>query len=274
HAAELQHRRNVFRGMSHMTGVQAGALIRCGIVRRMPDDPERVELLLLGGLVDLRLLWEIERVNVFRSRTFGTGQGPGYRKEIVRTPISDQEGLGGYLLENYCSSPAPNVEMVSGEAGWIYGNLLDGRVGATAESTMFFGVRYRHIPNPAGREGEYGARSLIDLPVKVYVADMLIEHDLAPDWTPQVQVLIGSSSSDQPSPPGIERSLPSQLDFEFLGTGPSIVKELRTYPEMVRGVAAQAGCDVSGFDCWRLRVEYPLYGSEIVSELVEPERQE
>ncbi|MBA4032940.1 MAG: hypothetical protein C0478_18895, partial [Planctomyces sp.] len=166
HTAELQHRRNVFRGMSHMMGIQAQALVRCGIVRRSTENTEAVNLVLVGGLVDLRLLWEIERVNVFRSRTVGSGQGANYRKGIRRTNLLGTENLDGYLLKEYCSSPAPDVEMVFGDAGWIYGNLLNGRVGATGESSLFFGVNYQNIPDPTGREGEVGSRSIIDLPVK------------------------------------------------------------------------------------------------------------
>lgn len=271
HSAELQHRRNVFRSMSHMLGVQAATQIRCGIVRQTPGDQSTVELLLIGGFVDLRLLWEIERVNVFQSRTYATGQDAStYRKHIRRSNILGKENLNGYLLSDYCTPEDPKIEIVHGDAGWIYGNLLNGSVGATGESTLVFGARYQNIPSPIGKEGEFGAKTFIDLPVKVYIADMLIEPGLATAWTPGVEVLIGSSSGDNPSAPGIERSLPNRLTFERLGNGPCPVKEYPDYPQLVRHVAQQASIDINHFETWRLRTDYPLYGSTLVSHLTEP----
>ncbi|QDV30576.1 hypothetical protein Spb1_25100 [Planctopirus ephydatiae] len=272
HAAELQHRRNVFRGMSHMLGVQAQTLIRCGIIQKSKEQSGVVNLVMVGGLVDLRLLWEIDRVNVFRSRTVGNGPGANHRKGIRRTNLAGTEDLGGYLLQDFCSQPAPDVEMVFGEAGWIYGNLLHGNVGATGESTLFFGVNYRNIPDPTGQEGVVGSRCVMDLPVKSYVTDLLVEPGFADDWEPNVQVLVGGSSSDQPSPPGIERNLPTQLQMENLGTGPSVIREYPGYSSMIRTIATGAGYDIDQYTCWRLRVDYPLYGCEIIGELIDPRR--
>ncbi len=271
HAKELQHRRNVFRGMSHMLGVQAGLLLRSSIVRRMPENRDAVDSSVVGGVVDLRLLWEMERINVYQSRTFRKrDDGVSYQSDIARTNLRGQQDAEGYLLSSFCSPANPTVEMVHGDSGWIYGNLMHGSVGATAESTLLFGTRYYNIPHPEGREGQFSTRLHIELPVKSYVCDELIEPGFADDWLPRVETMVGSSSSDRAAPPGIERVLPSRLEFEPMGKGPKPLKEYKQYPELIESVAEQAGIDISQYECWRLRVDYPLYGSTISAELYDP----
>ncbi|MBA4031727.1 MAG: hypothetical protein C0478_12675 [Planctomyces sp.] len=106
------------------------------------------------------------------------------------------------------------------------------------------------------------------------MADLFVEPGFAVGWEPNVQVLVGGSSNDQPSPPGIERSLPTQMAMEHLGQGPSLIQECPGYSQLAKEAATKAGCDLSQYDCWRLRVEYPLYGCEIIGELVDPHRGE
>lgn len=271
HAKELQHRRNVFRGMSHMLGVQAGLLLRSSIVRRMPENPDAVDTRIIGGVANLRLLWEMERINVYQSRTFRKREdGVSYQSDIARTNLAGGEDAEGYLLSSFCCPSDPKVEMVPADSGWLYGNLMNGSVGATAESTLFFGTRYYNIPHPEGREGQFATRLHIEMPVKSYVCDELVEPGFADDWLSRVETMVGSSSSDRAAPPGIERLLPSRLEFEPMGKGPKPLKECRRYTELLESVAAQAGIDISQYECWRLRVDYPLYGSTISAELYDP----
>ncbi|MCC9608187.1 hypothetical protein LOC68_01245 [Blastopirellula sp. JC732] len=272
HAKELQHRRNVFRGMSHMLGVQAGLLLRSSFVRRLASDPDKVEAICIGGVSNLRLLRETERINIYQSRVFRQLEdGVSYHSNIERTNVYGNEEIDGYRLSDFCTSRDAQCEMIHGESGWIYGNLLNGAIGATGESSHYFGTRYYNIPHPAGREGQFATRLHIDLPVKVYIADEFIEPGFADDWIAQASAMVGSSASDRAAPPGIERTLPCRMDFECLGQGPPpAIKEFPDYPEMVRHVADHSGFDLSDYQCWRLRVEYPLYGSTIMSEFVEP----
>ncbi|GAA4437437.1 hypothetical protein GCM10023155_38280 [Bremerella cremea] len=272
HAKELQHRRNVFRGMSHMLGVQAGMMLRSSILRKMPDNADAMEAFNVGGLIDLRLLWEMERINVYQSRTIRKADdGITYESDIARTTFDGDEEYDKHLLSSYCQPSVPQIEIVEGPNGWVYGNLLNGAVGATAESTVMFGTRYYNIPNPESRERQFGTRRYIDLPIKAYVVDELIEPGFASDWLPNVHVMVGTSLTDHRAPAGIERTLPSRLEMEFLGKGPKPIKGFRDYPQMMTEIGQNAGIDVSQYECWRLRVEYPLYGCTITSELIAPD---
>lgn len=271
YAKELQHRRNVFRGMSHMLGIQAGMLLRSSLVRRMPDNPDMAETICIGGVAHLRLLREIDRINIYQSRVYRKlDDGVSYQSNLERTNVYGNEALDGYRLSEFCSTRDSQVEMVHGDSGWIYGNLLNGAVGATGETSQYFATRYYNIPHPERREGQFGTRVHIELPVKTYVVDEFVEPGFADQWQTNVAIMVGSSASDRAAPPSIERTLPTRAEMEYLGTGIPPLKEYPRYLEMIKAVADCAGVEISRYECWRLRVDYPLYGSTILSEFVEP----
>ncbi|HWL09995.1 MAG TPA: hypothetical protein VNQ76_16440 [Planctomicrobium sp.] len=270
HATERQHRRNIFRGASHMTGTQAGVMCST-VIHRRGDRPQFCESLMLSGFVDLRVLWKIDAINVYRSRFSSRALGADFRKGMQREPIFKERGTTGYLLSEFCTGPSPNVRISDGADGWILGDLLNAEIGIPGESTVLFGSCYRNVPYPALTDRYIASQSQIYIPVKLVMIDLLIEPGLFPGWLPSACVRVGTSMTDQVAPGSEERTLPTRVELERIGTGPALIKEFPRYSEAVQTTCSQAGWNIKNYENWRLRLEFPLFQSMIRAQLSHPD---
>ncbi len=52
---------------------------------------------------------------------------------------------------------------------------------------------------------------------------------------------------------------------DFIGLGPDVLAtpDVPQYPEMVRTAAAKLGWDISRYEVWRIRTEFPAYLSTV-----------
>ncbi|WP_437186849.1 hypothetical protein SH668x_000214 [Planctomicrobium sp. SH668] len=266
HVSERQHRRNIFRGVSHIAGIQASLMLKTMIYRR-GGQSSLLDAISISGLVDLRLLWKIPEVNVFRSRISSRIEGAKIRDQTKRLPLSDQDSVTSYAITDFCSNPNANIRITEGTEGWILGDLIDASVGISGESTVIFGCQYLNVPNPTGLDNYMAVQASVEKPVKMAVIDVLAEPGLFTDWTASASVRLGTSMTDKTATPSEERVLPTRVELQRLGTGPAILKEYPNYPALIHHGAKQVEWEVSTYECWRLKLEYPLFQSVIRAQL-------
>src|SRR5262245_16311084 len=132
-------RKNMFRGASAVFGVQARVHVSSHYIAPNRDDPEMVDLAIVGGLVDLRRIrgdvaWAIASMRII-SR-------PGMLQDMIPIepldPTSSKHGEVP-LLPDFCSSPLPAMRVVSPDKTLRRFVLEEGPVGVAHSVTIFTG---------------------------------------------------------------------------------------------------------------------------------------
>jgi len=258
--ADAQHRRNAYRAMSHVVGMQARAKHNCGICNESPDG-QAWNLGFVVGYVGLRMLRALPKALVFRSRIIA----PSTRQQVRR------HGLGpadGYLMPAFSSDPLPRMTLREMDAGWITSELDSPAVGNLGACTLRFGTAYLGHPVPGApgtSDHNFDADVVVDKPVEVLISDCLVKPGLMRGARPTAEVLLGNNHGDAPALPGDIVPILGDHQIEYLGEGPDVLatRDVPDYPELMRAVAARLGWDIEGYEAWRLRLEFPVYQSTV-----------
>ncbi|MFT3785886.1 MAG: hypothetical protein QM770_06950 [Tepidisphaeraceae bacterium] len=258
-AADLQHRRNAFRAMSHVTGMQAKSKVICGIFNDAAD-LAHWDFAVLVGFVHLRVLRTIESNTVFRMRTYKDS-----REFVTREPLGLSDQGMGFLLSEFSSNPMPQLDMTETDAGWLIGSVKHHDVGNRGASTMMFGTVFRHHPVPTPTDEPFNSDVFIDKPVEVIISDALIKPGLMRDMTPRPLVFLGNNMTDRPDRPGDTIPIEGSYSLEMIGRGPNALAtpDVPHYPDMLAAAGEKLGWPVHEFEAWRLRIEFPIYQSTI-----------
>jgi hypothetical protein len=260
-AADVQHRRNAFRAMSHVLGMQAVTKHLCGIFHPR-DDGAAWDFATVVGFVGLRLLRELPRVLVFRTRN----TDPITRQRTRRVPLGDGPA-GGYLLSPFSTTPLPSLSFRELDAGWVVNELEAPDIGNMGACTLCFGAAYYDHPVPAfnGVDNTFDSDVAVDKPVEVLLNDMLFKPDMLRGEAPEAEVFLGNTHSDTANLPGERVPLLGRHRIERLGIGPDALatRDVPDYPQIMRAAAAAAGWKIEAYEAWRFRVELPVYQSTV-----------
>ncbi len=255
-AADLQHRRNAFRTMSHTMGMQIKTRMILFVIHSI-EDGQAYELAVISGCIGLRVLRQMSSV-----RIHGAALGPlGGSQMPSWEPLGLNDGPCDDLLEPFCTKPLPQLKVTDGndEFGkWHQVAIEQPEIGNLGTSSLFFGSYCRRIP--IGTE-PLRVHSSISKPSEVVLFDVLIDPRIASGRKPVAGAALGQNERY-----GSE-VIPLQGKFnpELLGTGPSALStpEVPRYAEMLGSVAQKIGLNLTAFNAWRLRAEYPLYQSTL-----------
>jgi hypothetical protein len=261
-AADAQHSRNAYRAMSHKTGMQARTKMICGIYNPTSDG-KSWDFAVAVGYTGLRVLRTSPRIPVFRLRIVE----PQARDQIQREPINLCDAANGFLLADYSSQPLPPFEMREVDAGWVVGELKDPDIGNLGASSMYFGTVYRNHPIPGQRweNRPFNADVFVDKPVEVLISDAIVKPGMMRGVKPTVEMFLGNNHSDAPVLPGDLIPLLGNYRVDFLGTGPEVlaISDVPQYPEMADAIGKKLGWDLSEYEVWRIRIEYPTYQATV-----------
>ncbi|RKY18921.1 MAG: hypothetical protein DRQ55_12055 [Planctomycetota bacterium] len=173
----LQARREAFRGNSAILGVQARVLMAVSIMAPSAEDPRRVDLGLLNGILDLRRLRPDVAWPLFRRKLWSAD---GVASEFKGRPLEPQSDAGGApLLRAFCSPDLPEMDVRRSDDEVLY-ELPAGPVGRTAELTYVYGS---YMPS-VGTQYVDGDETLCEIgcnletPVEVMHMDMLVHESL------------------------------------------------------------------------------------------------
>jgi hypothetical protein len=253
-AADLQHRRNAFRTMSHTMGMQIKTRMMLFVINSI-EEGQAYQLAVISGCIGLRVLRQMPSV-----RIHGAALGPlGDSNMPSWEPLGLNEGPSDDLLEPFCTKPLPDLKVTNGndEFGkWHQVAIEQPEIGNLGTTTLFFGSLCRRIP--IGSE-PLRVHSSNRKPAEVVLFDVLIDPRIASGGKPVSRGVLGQNERY-----GSE-IIPLQGKFnpELLGRGPAALStpEVPRYAEMLGAISQKIGLNLTDFNAWRLRLEYPLYQS-------------
>ena len=256
-----QARRQAFLGNASIWGVQVRTQFSAMIVAPCATDADRVDIVLLAGLVDFRRTrpdahWTLATRYAYTSDEGGVH--PPQNVPLTEPPLG--EGTAP-LLEEFCSKPLPPVTESRSPQELRY-ELPGGDVGNSSLSTIVYGVRESatgsRIAEEPGERAELGTNLLT--PAEHAQIDLLLHKDLGWHETPSFHVysrLHGQGPTAGSTLRGYE--LPTSERPIHLGRGSAGLTSARVprCAELITRGIELAGWSVGDFDIWRVSLSFP-----------------
>ncbi len=260
---ELRRKQAAFRAMSQLKGAQADVYSEAAIFYPS-DDGEHIDIVWIKAVIGMHRLRPGVSVK-FTSRRQIEDQSGRKTYTLGGEPV---DGVSNATLEQYCSSPTPNL--VAHRAGeYMHYLLQDDTIGAMSSIDLVTcEVNRAEIPRyiPDERNRRAWASSDINIPSKRMQFDILVHEDLYNRSFPELRIydtaINGLADINDPS-----RDM-DQLDLlesiENLGEGlnrfgSSLVPKYRT---MIGDVCSRLGFNPEVLRGYRCVAEYPIYGSQ------------
>jgi hypothetical protein len=260
HAADLQHRRNAFRAMSHTVGVQAKTRVLLFMLK-VNAAGSGYDAAAITGFVGLRVLrsFNTVRVSGITADPNGVSENPS---GVSTGPLGLSNAVDGYVLEEFSSTPLPAMAAKQGptERGHYREIVLDNpTIGNAGASTLMFGTVLRNIPRKADEPLAIHAAG--GKPVETLLLDALTEPNFRGDTLPYGHAVLGNSEEYHPE----VLQIPGNFNVEYLGKGPRALAtpEVPRYADMARATGTKLGWNANDYDAWRIRVEFPIYQGKI-----------
>jgi hypothetical protein len=270
---ELRRKQSAFKAMSQLKGVQARTLTATAVLHPSVGG-EKLDIVWLNGLVGVHRVrpGAVVRLTSRRMHSPEKGRRP---MTLSGGELSTPDDL---VLKAFCSDPTPTMNAeVLGET--VSYTLAGERFGVTSSvDVMFAEVNYqeidRYVPAGSGRFGYCFAE--VVPPAEILQFDVLVHRDLYVGQDPRL--FIYDTSFEGVASPNNRARDNDRLDMlesvESLGGGLARVRsgDVPRYAEMVRHVFSSVGWDPQEFRGYRVRVDYPIYGSQVTLAFQAPER--
>jgi hypothetical protein len=252
-----QSRKLAFQGNSAICGIQARARFGVQILAPSKRDANLVDLVSLGGLVELRRLrptaaWPLFSISGYSEDPQG---GDASRRFLV--PKMNELPL----LHEFSSKPLPPIRVVPEPGGHLI-ELAEGPVGDTAAATCVFEWATPELGSViASKKGDVAEFMMVsETPAELLVFDLLVHAGVAFHGRPSVRTY--SAMHGRPRYPLCENArydLPLVEELEELGAGPPVLAhpQLARHRELVETACARAGRDLNEFRGHRLTLRYP-----------------
>jgi hypothetical protein len=262
---ELRRKQAAFKAMSQLRGVQADVLAATVLLSPAADG-EHIDIVWLNQLQGLHRVRPGVRVKL-SSRRLSKGPTARHPSSLTGEEIT---GSTSPLVESFCSVPRPRLEVrqVGETVFYLLGE--DEYGGDSAVDLVFAEVNRaelnRYVPTGSGRKAYFFAE--VTTPAQVLQFDVLVHEDLYPGQDAVLR-LYDASFEGVANPNDPARDI-DQLDMMEsvvqLGKGQRGFRsaELGRYSELVEHVLASTGFDGSRMRGYRCRIDYPLYGSQVV----------
>jgi hypothetical protein len=259
-----EERRAYFRAGSATWGVRARVQFLMLALRPSPRDDGMLDLVQLGGLVDLERLrpepWIIRRMRA------STTDDEGVVVRIRREPLDSAASGGAALVPEFCSQPVPELRRFEGANGWIYDELAPGPVGRGGAVTCVLGEVYRSaVPFRYAPDNTHGRYTLtVRTPVECVLFDLLLHRSLTHFGRASASIV--GLLEDRPPGAGAAAPLSGPHEAQRLGAPPIIqTPRLASFPAMVAGALDRAGWGTTEeFIGYRMEAEYPAAPCDVV----------
>ncbi len=261
---ELRRKQSAFKALSHLRGAMVNALTATVFLAPSADDPERLDVVWVNGLIGLLRLRPSAAVKL-ATRRFGPEPRQRQPLTLDREPI---ERLS-HVLGEFSSSPLPPFEVV--RAGDTVHYVLGGEgygprsaVDLVMAEVNLSEMR-RTVPAGSGRKGYVFAE--VSIPAAVMQLDAFVHEGVYPGATPSIRVYDTAFEgvADANDRARDIDALDVAETVESLGTGLSGCRsaDVPRYTDLLRQVCARMRWSPESFRGYRCRVEYPLYGTQV-----------
>lgn len=178
---DIEERKAYFRAGSTIWGVRAHAQFLMLALRPSQQEEGMLDVLQVGGLIDLERLrpdvpWIVRRL---RAGTDGGGAYHPFRREPVDPSGATPGGMP--LLPEFCTQPLPAIKQTEASNRWIYDELSAGVVGRAGAVTIVTGEVYRAALPSVRSEGNTHGRYVLTVrtPVEHAQVDILVHKSLS-----------------------------------------------------------------------------------------------
>jgi hypothetical protein len=253
-----QSRKLAFRGNSGIWGLQAKSRVTAAFMAPSLNDPDALDLAMVGGICGLRRLRPDVRWPLFRVQTYDqTGEPQAFQPVGEAIDPAFSAPNMPQLIGDYCSTTDPPIRAVRDARGWVY-ELMEGRVGNTGAFTCFFGSIYRNsaprYATPEDQTGEFASH--ITLPFEVLQFDAFVHRDL--EFATNLEVAtVGQFDGASPVEGAMQAPIADRIR-ELSGHPPLVSTPLVDgYDRLVERVVEGMGRNARDFRAFRLTVAYP-----------------
>ena len=251
--------------MSAVRGVQADLVFNAGIVHPSAR-PEVHDCIGIDALFGCRRV----RPSGTLRLTGAHMPPPGSSYELTGLDGKPIQSMHDLLLSDYSTLPAARIQTQR------YDHLLESTVsdlplgqraarGHDIVCAQVFRGLHRARRGNGGRTAGFAGQA--EPPTECFVIDALLHDDIWPDARPELSlfdtVVRGIAHPDDPWRQADRLDMVEQV--QSLGRGPDAFRlpEFPRYPELVRQLCARVGWDANRLRGWRVRVRYPIYGSQV-----------
>jgi hypothetical protein len=253
---QVKHRRSVYRGLSYIWGRQIDVLSTTMLVRRSERGTDRVILTSKRGLRRLR---PDANIQVYGYRlSVGTSRQP---RETIAIEPGAIDRYGAPLLSRFCSQPLPELCMGADSEGWKTCELTGSSIGRLSDTDLAFATLSRDVPDSHDTDGRIwvGSNAKLTTPTGLLVQNLLVHRESFEGLKPKLLVFAYMPGADAPKEvqslalPLRERIVPTGRADQITGN-----PDDPDFPEMLGVCAERAGWDLSEFDGYRVRIQYPV----------------
>jgi len=262
---ESTAKQSAYRGMRQLKGIAADLSSFTILWHPSQNEPRH-------DIAQIRGFYGLSRVRPEATFRLAISSGTTHRAAqpltLDGTPVSNVSGL---LLENYCTGPAVQTSVLGDEEIAVYSLDWGETVGIGSARDIVMGELRRSGPRQyCSRDDpkkKTGFTEAITVPSKKFICDLIMHQDVYPDWEPSLRVLEASSvSSADPN-----STISSLYEFDVLETFESMgvgiehfrAPEIPGYTELLLSTCARVGWDPSEFRGYRVRIDYPIFSSQI-----------
>ena len=235
------------------------------------DAPDAVSAVMILGLFGLRRLRPGVPVQ-FYSAVSGVREGARQLCSLNGDRAADDDP--SCLVPEF-SSCGPHVQQAQDGNRMVYSLQADA-IGphcaadvVTAE--VWHGVYHTHQTTEPPRTSGFTAD--IDIPAESLVFDVRVHHDVWPNVAPQLVIydtaIRGIANPNDRSRDRDRLDLAEKIDLIDHSAARRIA-EVPNYPRLIAHTCRRIGYDEEQFRCYRCRVKYPLYGSQICMTFMPP----
>lgn len=262
---EMSGRQAVFKGMSELHGARAETWLCSLVVTPGEGGVDRPDILAVHGALGVRQL----RPDV--TVCFGY-LGPAGKQGQDPAQTSRKLAMGKVDLEQfYANPPAPlDITEIGGVPTWVLQHTMPGRNSLVDMLRVDHARSAKPGDGTAGRDTADASKpvrslwALVDLPSTKLLFDVILAPELASRYAPSIRVYdtaIRGIVDPKDASRTIDRRTASE-HVESLGTDLTQLncEELPRYAEMTEYACRRCGLDLSGYEAFRLRVQYPVYG--------------
>jgi hypothetical protein len=237
---------------------------------------DSIDVVWVNGLIGVHRVRPGARIKVTSRRL----SGPTTDRRPVSLDGAPVEHVDGLLLRQFCSEPTPELDVHrTGEV--VHYTLADRGFGpGTGVDVVFAEANLaelnRYVPEGSSRKSYFFAE--VVTPAKVLQFDVLVHADLYPGGGPELRLYdTAFEGVASPNDPAREIDRLDMLEsIEPLGAGAQRFRsaDVPRYAGLVRHVFERMRWDPSKFRGYRARVDYPVYGSQVMMTFVPEQRRE
>ena len=262
---ELRRKQAAFRALSQLKGVEA-SLYACTVLLHPSADGVNLDVVWLFGIFGLQRLRPGVTVK-FASRRIVRDKDARHPRTLRGEPVN---GIDGLLLDEFSSKPQPQLDVHAvGEV--VHYTLAGADFGPRSICDIAFAEvnlneMGRYVPEGETRRPHVFAE--VSIPAKLLVFDALVHRDVFPGQDPALlvydTVLEGVASPNDPTR-DVDR-LDLCESIQHLGEGLARFRssDEPSYLDLLRYACDELNWVGDEFRGYRCRVDYPLYGSEVV----------